>query len=109
MAITATVNSAANMLRMANGSHIDTAGTTAAAVDLGFVPRYIRVVNATDRIEFEWFEGMTSGHALQTAAAGTRTLESSGGPTLTVAPAGNTATLGFPVLQNKQYRWHALG
>lgn len=109
MAITASTNSAANMLRMANGSHIDTASTTAAAVDLGFVPRYIRVVNATDRIEFEWFQGMTSAHALMTIADGTRTLETSGGPTLAVSAAGNVATLGFPVLQNKQYRWYVLG
>lgn len=108
MAITATTNSAADTLRMASGSHLDTAATP-ASIELGFVPKYIRVVNATDRIEFEWFDGMTSAHALMTIAAGTRTLETSGGPTLTVSDAGNAATLGFPVLANKQYRWQAIG
>lgn len=45
------------------------AGTGAAVnVSLGFVPDYIRVVNETDGdIAWEWFRGMTDGHALQAA------------------------------------------
>lgn len=38
----------------------------AQTFNLGFVPDYIRIVNATDGdIAWEWFEGMTDGHALQ--------------------------------------------
>jgi hypothetical protein len=100
MTITATVTPARELTRVTTISHLDDAGSPAAAAyDVGFVPRYIRVENVTDRICNEWMEGMASGHALRTVAAGTRTLETSGGPTLTAVD-----TVGFPVLQNKQYR-----
>jgi hypothetical protein len=42
---------------------------------LGFVPRYIRFWNVTDRISIEWFDGMAADTCLKTAAAGTQTLE----------------------------------
>ena len=104
MAITASTSSAAQMLRMANGSYHDDAASPAAAVaELGFKPRYVRIENVTDRIALEWFEGMTSGHALKTVAAGTRTAETSGG----VSVAG--ANISFAPAQNKQYRWVAFG
>ena len=104
MTITATQTSGAAMLRMANGSHLDSAATPdAASIETGFTPRYVRVENITDRIAFEWFEGMTSGHALKTVAAGTRTAETSGGVTV------SGRVFGFPVLQNKQYRWVVFG
>jgi hypothetical protein len=99
MTITATVTPARELTRVATIAHLDAAGSPAAAsYDVGFVPRYIRVENYTDRICNEWFSGMTSGHALRSVAAGTRSIETSGGPTVT-----NNDTVGFPVLQNKQY------
>ena len=104
MTITASASSAANMLRMANGSYLDSAASPdAAALSLGFKPRYIRVDNVTDRIALEWFEGMTTAHALKTVAAGTRTLETSGGITV------DGAEVGFTPVQSKQYRWVAFG
>jgi hypothetical protein len=103
MAIVSTVSTAAELLRFANGSHNDGDGTTAFSRNLGFVPRYIMVHNETDRITFEWFEGQTSAYMTKTAAAGTRTLETSGGPTV------SGTTIGFPVIQSKQYRWQAFG
>jgi hypothetical protein len=42
---------------------------------LGFVPRYIKVENVTDRISVEWYEGMAADTCIKTAAAGTKTLE----------------------------------
>ena len=45
----------------------------------GFKPRYVRWVNLTDRVEVEWFEGMDANTSLKTAAAGTRTLETTNG------------------------------
>ena len=44
-------------------------------ITVGFKPKYIRWVNLTDRVEVEWFEGMTASQLLKTAAAGTRTLD----------------------------------
>ena len=42
---------------------------------LGFTPRYIKVENVTDRISVEWYEGMAQDTCIKTAAAGTKTLE----------------------------------
>lgn len=44
-------------------------GTGAAInISLGFVPDYVRVVNATDGdISWDWFYGLGSGDAFQTA------------------------------------------
>lgn len=53
---------------MANGFKSGTyTGTTAAiSFELGFVPDYIVVINITDGDErFEWFKGMTDGHAIK--------------------------------------------
>lgn len=44
-------------------------------VACGFKPKYVRFENLTDRIAVEFFEGMTDDTCLKTAAAGTRTLE----------------------------------
>lgn len=55
-----------------------TNSTMAAGVitlTLGFVPKYFKIINVTDRVMQEWFEGMNSGDYLETVAAGTRTLE----------------------------------
>jgi hypothetical protein len=104
MAITSSESSGATMLRMANGSHLDDAASPdAASIKLGFKPRHIIISNVTDRIAMEWFEGMTSAHAVQTVAAGTRTLETSGGVSV------SDDVIGFAVIQNKQYRWVAYG
>lgn len=64
-------------------------------IDTGFKPRFVRVENATDRIAVEHWEGMADESCIKTAAAGTRTLEVTGGNkgvTLT--------TRGFRVAQN---------
>ena len=63
---------------VAQGSVVyDATAITAAdstRVLTGFKPRYVRWVNLTDRVEVEWFEGMTANTCMKTAAAGTRTL-----------------------------------
>jgi hypothetical protein len=55
-----------------------TNATMAAGVitlTLGFVPKYFMIENITDRVKQEWYDVMNSGDYLETAAAGTRTLE----------------------------------
>ncbi len=104
MPITASITNAVENTRITTISHFDDAGSPAAAsYRVGFTPRYVKVENATDRILNEWYEGMTSAHAVRTVAAGTRTLETSAGPTVV----GDT--IGFPVAQNKQYRVQVIG
>ena len=104
MAITSTVVPAQEITRVTSISHLDDAGSPAAAsYALGYTPRYVKVDNVTDRISLEWYTGMTSDHAVKTVAAGTRTLETSGGVTV------SGGTIGFAVTQNKVYRVVAMG
>lgn len=64
--------------------YFTTDAVTAAetSFSFGFKPRMVKFVNLTDRITNEWFEGMAAAYALKTVAAGTRTLETSGGITV---------------------------
>lgn len=103
MTITKVVTNAVENRNLTTASYMDDAATPDAAVlKLGFKPRYVRVDNVTDRIMFEWYEGMASGTAVKTVAAGTRTLETTGGVTVT----GDT--IGFVVIKDKQYRIQAI-
>ena len=73
---------------------------TAADVTLtiGFVPSYFKIVNVTDRLTQEWFAGMNSGDFIETAANGTKTLETDDqiivntDGTVTVVAAGGAIT-----------------
>ena len=62
-------------------------------VQCGFKPRYIKWINLTDRIQVEWYEGMTASQNLKTVAAGTRTLD-------TTANAVVADAQGFRILQD---------
>lgn len=91
MAITNSVVSNAAGVCNKTVNKFDTDSATAAAVDVafGYAPRKVTLVNLTDRITHEWYEGMTSGYSLKTVAAGTRTLETSG----CIGVTGSTITL----------------
>ena len=82
---------------VAQGSVVyDATAITAAdstRVLTGFKPRYVRWVNLTDRVEVEWFDGMTANTCMKTIATGVRTLETTNGG-ITVDEKG------FRVLQN---------
>lgn len=56
-------------------------GTGAAInIELGFIPEYVLIENATDGdANWKWFSGMADGSALQQVAAGTKTLITSNG------------------------------
>lgn len=101
----------------------DATSITAAdyvVIQVGFTPRYIRFENVTDRIATEWFEGMADDTCIKTAAAGTRTLETTN-KGLTVCDSDGTANASgryFKVSQNatlaviaasKVTTWMALG
>lgn len=71
-------------------------------VNLGFTPKYVCWENVTDRVKIEWYEGMAANTSIKTAAAGTRTLETSNGG-ITVCDSdgvANTTGKSFSVLQN---------
>lgn len=71
----------------ANGVVLDGAGNI--IISLGFVPKYFKVINATDRITQEWFEGMNFGDFLETAANGDKTLETDNQVEVLVATTGS--------------------
>lgn len=70
-----------------------------AAVDttfnFGFKPRLMQVVNTTDRLTTEWYEGMAATQSITTAAAGTRALDTN---SLIVVNADGTVTLKAAVM-----------
>lgn len=60
----------------------DATAITAAdsvVVSVGFTPKYFQWENVTDRVKGEWYEGMAANSCIKTVAAGTRTLEVTGG------------------------------
>ncbi len=87
---------------------------------LGFVPRYIKVENVTDRISAEWYEGMAADTCIKTAAAGTKTLETTNKGLAVCRSDGTADSTGrhFSISQNatlaviaasKVLNWVALG
>lgn len=109
MAITVDTQTPSNVLRMATGSYIDT-GTEAAYTytNLGFKPRYVKVINLTSGDQEEWFEGMTAAHAHKRVAAGTAAPITSLG--ITVSSTGFTIGLDTDINKDsEQVYWIALG
>jgi len=77
-------------------------------IECGFKPRYVCVINVTDREMIEWYEGMADASALYQAAAGTRTLIT----TLGITPLTDGFTVGLQLnvnVVNKQLSWIAIG
>ena len=74
-----------------------TDATTAAdtTFNFGFKPRLVQVINLTDRITDEWFEGMAATNVLHTVAAGTRTIDTN---SLIVVNSDGTVTLKAAVM-----------
>lgn len=60
----------------------DATAAVAETFTVGFTPKFIRVENATDRIGYEWYQGMADNTAIKTVAAGTRTLDTTEGPAI---------------------------
>jgi len=67
-----------------------TAAGAALTLDLGFEAKYVKFVNATDRIEYEKYAGMSATQTIKTVAAGTRTLDTADAA---IAIDGNVVTI----------------
>lgn len=112
MAVTETHQGPLNTLRMATGRIVDT-GTVAitfpVAVELGFTPRYVRVVNlAASSASMEWFEGMADASAWKTTTSGAGSLISS----LGITPTATGFTIGLDtdvIVTSEQVAWMVLG
>ena len=106
MAITSSQEDSPVAIRNVEGAYLDSAGTPAAAtITLGFNPQYFCWLNATDRIQYEWYKGMANGTTLKTVAAGTRTLDTAD---VAISVSNGVVTIGAAaILQNKQNYWSA--
>lgn len=108
MANTATQTNPLQSLRMASGTFIEDDTAVAFTVTVGFKARYVRVQNETSRDTMEWFEGMADAEAVKTVAAGTRTLITSNGITVTA----RTVIIGLDTdvnVVNEQISWYVIG
>lgn len=108
MTITKTQTDDGGVVQRAVGRYLT--DTTAAAITItcGFEPRYVRVINTTERIMVEWFEGMADAAGIKTAAAGTRTLLTTLG--ITVSASGFIIGLDTDLnATDKQISWIAFG
>lgn len=105
---TNTKSQTAGICNHAVGQLVTDATTAAAAtIAVGFVPRVFRLHNLTDRISQEWYEGMAANNALQTIAAGTRTLDTANGPS--VDANGNVTLPATALIASKTFAWEAIG
>ncbi len=113
--LTQSQTQAASICNVAVGRVSADAGTAVnQTFTCGFVPRYVKWVNLTDRITDEWYEGMAAGSAIETAAAGTMTLETSGGITVNTNAAnavnGGSFTVDSTIIvASKVFAWMAIG
>lgn len=104
MAITVTQTDGIERMQSASGSYLDSAGGTNVSVTLGFTPRFIELVNETDRIMATWRKGMDATKTIKTAANGDATLDTAS--IILINADGRSFTF-TPATAAKQYRWRA--
>lgn len=109
----AVVIAQSNNASVSNVSVGRASGTYTAAdftITLGFKPRYFRIINLTDRVQCEWFEGMAAGDCLLRAANGDTTLVTTDGITVN---ADGTVSVDVSVngimTDNDDIAWYAVG
>lgn len=116
MTVTATVTQNNGPNRIAQGRYFDDAAIAADVdFDIGFKPRYVRVVNETGLAVLEWFEGMTDGRGTKQITAGTMSFVAAstgitprGGESTTDTIRGFTLGQDADILvQNEQLSWYA--
>lgn len=106
MAFTTNTQSNSNgVANMAVGKLVSDAGAAAdTTIQLGFQPRKVIFQNLTDRITDEWTEGMAAFSSLHAVAAGTLTLETTNG----ISVSGNSFTVkAATVPASKTFAWEA--
>jgi len=98
--VTATTQNA-GIANFASGSF--TSDNSITTVTLGFVPRWVKVVNTTDVIVWEKIEGMPAVNSIKTVTAGTTTMDAGsailintdGTLTLSAAAVGNAKAISW--------------
>jgi len=75
----------------------------------GFIPNHVKIVNVTTRVMQEWFKGMNQGDSVDTAAAGTRTLETDDMLVVNETTGVVTVTASGTFTDNDTVAWEILG
>jgi phosphatidylserine synthase len=109
MALTTnTRTQAGGVINHAVGRVVTDSGAAAVTTfTVGFVPRVVRFINLTDRIQDEWFEGMAAYESLHTVAVGTVTLETTNG--ISVGTDGTFTVKAATIVASKTFAWEAIG
>lgn len=108
MAVTTTQTPVGVRLNRSIGRYLDTGTAAPVAITTGFKPRYVRVVNVTSGDEYEWWEGMAAASAFKRVAAGTATIITTLG--ITVSDSGFTIGLDLDInVTSEQLSWVAEG
>lgn len=109
MAITSTQSKVpASVPNIAVGRYLDTGTAAAFTITTGFKPRYVAVFNVTSGDKYEWFEGMADASAFKQVAAGTSTIITTLG--ITVSASGFTVGLDTDLnVTSEQLSWMAIG
>ena len=108
MTVTSTQsNSPARSTQTAVGSYITSSTAAAFVITTGFKPRFVEVHNETSGDSYKWYEGMAAAEALKRVAAGTSSIITTLG--ITVSATGFTVGLDTDVnVINEQLSWIAI-
>lgn len=93
---------------VAVGRYIDTGTAAAITLTTGFKPRWVKVLNVTSGDEYEWMEGMADASAMKRVTAGTSSIITTLG--ITVSESGFIIGLDTDVnVTSEQLSWIAVG
>lgn len=105
MATVSAASQAMGVVNFASGSF--TSDNTATVVNVGFKPRWIKVVNSTDVIVWEKIEGMAAANSVKVVTAGTTTVDT--GSAITINSDGTFTLSSGTVGNSKAISWVAVG
>ena len=84
--LSGTYTAASDVVALSDGVQL---ASGSLQIDVGFEPLSVKVINVTDRVTQEWFKGMNQGDFIETAANGTRTLETDDKVVVAVSETGS--------------------
>lgn len=105
MATVSATSQANGISNFASGSF--TSDNTDTVVTIGFVPRWVKVVNTTDTIIWEKIEGMAAANSIKTVTAGTTTIDT--GSAIVINSDGTMTLEQATVGASKAISWVAIG
>lgn len=106
MATVQATSQARSVANFASGSF--TSDNSITVVQLGFTPRWIKVVNSTDNIQWEKIEGMAAANSMKTVG-GTVAITVDTGSAIIINADGTISLSAAAVGNAKAISWVAMG